>query len=196
MAMFIGSNDRETLLGVLEEIERLMKREDSNERRASTVKGRERAVYARGTLQELHNTISLAAQNGPTPDLSKLRARMDPEVQLQLLTDRCAQLATQLEALAIVPGLTFDVVVIEDDSDPAIPPTFRYRIGGRQCSPKYVDRIGALTAAVATMEEILAPPINEEQRARRILAGIATTITPDGPLPVGPSLIAKGNRAQ
>ncbi len=137
MAMFIGSNDKETLLGVVEEIERVIRREDATERRATTVKGRERAVYARATLQELHNTISMAAQNGPTPDLSKLRARMATPDLERLLADEIRALETRTGASSCI---------IEDSSDPTMPMTYRYGIDGTRPEKKYIDRVTAMMA--------------------------------------------------
>lgn len=74
MAMYIGSNNRETLQGVIEEIERLQREEKRIEATAQMVKTRERAIYTHGVLQGLHNTLTMAAQNGPTPTDAQVRS--------------------------------------------------------------------------------------------------------------------------
>jgi len=147
MAMFIGSNDHETLVGVLEEIERLIRREDGIERRATKVKTRERSVYARAVLQELHNTIKMASENGPTPDLTKLRMRVEPGLLEDMLTAEANRLAGRL------CGALWDILEVEDGKGPTL---YDWRIGGDRPdairSPKhYLDRVAALTALTDRM---------------------------------------------
>lgn len=87
MAMYIGSNNRETLLGVIEELEREIRPrrialskiearlEDpllkTGKQRLRSDKAATQAVI--NMLQSLINTFTMASQNGPTPTEEQLR---------------------------------------------------------------------------------------------------------------------------
>jgi hypothetical protein len=105
MAMYIGSNNRETLAGVVEELQREMRSrviavgrvrrriEDPLVTRGKQALRRDEAAFQANIelLQSLINTFEMAMQNGPTPDLSKIG-----EARLGLTQDSRERLAAAI----------------------------------------------------------------------------------------------------
>jgi hypothetical protein len=158
--LFIGANDRSTLLGVVEELTRerdtLSRSQKRVEQRLAdpTLSKGKRALQTDqaangamiGVLNMFIGRFEMAAENGPTPDFSKLgeiRLTLTPEARRDLLRDQCQELATVrgLGTVRVYPAGF----------------AFRYAVGAWSSEDLYADDVEALTACRAFIAALPLP---------------------------------------
>jgi hypothetical protein len=148
MVTFIGANDRETLEGAIEAIDRELRSERIKATRAKLSRDRYAALYAVAKLSGLRDYFEEASKNGPTPtpaQIAALRVTIPDDSRRQLLKEK-------LHQLCMDAGVT--VWLENDNAGGAEPDAFKFKINTGTWSRPYDTEAAMLEQAI----DDLTPP--------------------------------------